>query len=96
VRGKGPSPKPLVLTHGWPSSVAEFSKIIPLLSDPAAHGGEAADAFHVIVPSMPGYGFSSRPTKPGGTSLAVAHLWPKLMLYAPVHVLLMHIAPRAA
>ena len=79
ARGKGPSAKPLVLTHGWPSSVAEFTKIIPLLSDPGAHGGDPRDAFDVIVPSMPGYGFSSRPTRPGGTSLSVAHLWPKLM-----------------
>lgn len=79
VRGKGPSPKPLILTHGWPSSIAEFTKIIPLLSDPAANGGDPADAFDVIVPSMPGYGFSSRPTKPGGTSLSVAHIWAKLM-----------------
>ena len=80
VRGKGPSPKPLVLTHGWPSSVAEFAKIIPLLTDPASHGGNPADAFDVIAPSMPGYGFSSRPTKPGGTSLSVAPLWAKLMM----------------
>ncbi len=79
ARGKGPVPKPLILTHGWPSSFAEFTKIIPLLSDPGAHGGDAADAFDVIVPSMPGYGFSSRPAKPGGTSLSVAHVWAKLM-----------------
>jgi microsomal epoxide hydrolase len=79
VRGKGPSPKPLLLTHGWPSSIAEFTKIIPLLSDPASHGADPADAFDLIVPSMPGYGFSSRPTKPGGTSLSVAPIWAKLM-----------------
>lgn len=79
ARGIGPNPKPLVITHGWPSSVSEFAKIIPLLTDPAAHGGDARDAFDVIAPSMPGYGFSSRPEKPGLTSLAVAHLWPKLM-----------------
>ncbi len=79
VRGKGPSPKPLLLTHGWPSSFAEFTKIIPLLSDPAAHGADPADAFDVIVPSMPGYGFSSRPTAPGATSLSVAPIWAKLM-----------------
>lgn len=79
VRGKGPSPKPLILTHGWPSSVAEFTNIIPLLADPAAYGADPADAFDVIVPSMPGYGFSSRPTKRGGTSLSVAPVWAKLM-----------------
>src|SRR5262249_21821166 len=70
---------PLILTHGWPSSFTEFAKIIPMLADPAAHGGNSADAFDVVVPSMPGYGLSSRPTKPRGTSLSVAHLWPKLM-----------------
>lgn len=79
VRGKGLAPKPLILTHGWPSSIAEFTKIIPLLVDPGAHGGDPADAFDVIAPSMPGYGFSNRPTRPGATSLSVAPLWAKLM-----------------
>lgn len=79
ARGKGPNPLPVVITHGWPSSFAEFSKLIPLLTDPAAHGGAAEDAFDVIVPSMPGYGFSSRPTKPGMTSATVADLWATLM-----------------
>lgn len=79
VEGNGRRPMPLVLTHGWPSSFAEFSKIIPLLADPAAHGGDARDAFDVIVPSMPGYGFSDRPTKPGATASVVAGLWRRLM-----------------
>jgi microsomal epoxide hydrolase len=79
VRGKGPKPLPLVITHGWPSSFAEFVKIIPLLADPAAHGGRAEDAFDVIAPSLPGYGFSGRPTKPGMSSPAVTALWAKLM-----------------
>jgi microsomal epoxide hydrolase len=79
AHGKGPSPRPLILTHGWPSSVAEFTRIIPYLTDPGAHGGDPADAFDVIAPSMPGYGFSSRPTKRGGTSLSVAPIWTKLM-----------------
>lgn len=56
---------PLVVTHGWPGSVAEFMKIIGPLTDPVAHGGSAEDAFHVVCPSMPGYGFSDRPTEPG-------------------------------
>lgn len=79
VKGKGPKPLPLIITHGWPSSVTEFSKIIPLLSDPAAHGGEADDAFDVIAPSMPGYGFSPAPKKPGTGYSRVARLWHRLM-----------------
>ncbi|MGH7821588.1 MAG: epoxide hydrolase N-terminal domain-containing protein, partial [Candidatus Binatia bacterium] len=56
VRGKGPKPLPLVVTHGWPGSIAEFTEIIGPLTDPAAHGGDPADAFDVVAPSMPGYG----------------------------------------
>ncbi len=77
--GKGPAPMPLVITHGWPGSVIEMLKIIPLLTDPAAHGGDAADAFTVIAPSIPGYGFSSRPTQRGASVFAVADIWAKLM-----------------
>lgn len=79
ARGKGPDPKPLILTHGWPSSFAEFQKLIPLLTDPGAHGGNPADAFDVIVPSMPGYGFSSAPTVSGVNSAVVGDLWARLM-----------------
>jgi len=57
-RGKGPSPFPIILTHGFPDSFLRFAKLIPLLTDPATHGGYAADAFDVVVPSLPGYGFS--------------------------------------
>ena len=78
-QGKGPNPMPLVLTHGWPGSFFEMSKITPLLADPASHGGDAADAFHVVTPSMPGYGFSDHPTKPGMHVLRVSDLWVKLM-----------------
>ncbi len=78
VKGNSPRPTPLVLTHGWPSSIAEFQKIIPLLADPG-HGGDPRDAFDVIVPSMPGYGFSDRPTKPGFTASVVAGMWRRLM-----------------
>ena len=60
VPGKGPNPKPLLLSHGWPGSILEFMKLIPLLTDPAAHGGDAADAFTVVVPSLPGYTLSFR------------------------------------
>jgi microsomal epoxide hydrolase len=64
VKGKGPAPMPLLLSHGWPGSVFEFLDIIPLLVDPAAHGGDAADAFTVIAPSLPGYGLSFTPEQP--------------------------------
>src|SRR6266576_3564967 len=57
VRGKGPAPLPLIVTHGWPGSFVEMRKLISLLTDPAEHGGRAEDAFDVIVPSLPGYGF---------------------------------------
>lgn len=79
-RGKGPNPLPLVITHGWPSSFFEMLKIIPLLSDPASYGGDAADSFDVVVPSMPGYGFSDRPTQRGMTTSRIADLWARLMI----------------
>ena len=78
-RGTGPRPFPLVITHGWPGSVAEFAKIIGPLSDPAAHGGDPADAFDVICPSMPGYGFSDHPREPGMDPERIAALWADLM-----------------
>ena len=59
--GRGPDPLPLLLTHGWPGSFCEYLDLIPLLADPAAHGGDPADAFTVVVPSLPGFGFSGRP-----------------------------------
>ncbi len=78
-RGKGPNPAPLIITHGWPSTFFEMSKIIPLLADPGSHGGDPADAFDVVAPSLPGFGFSDRPTLPGMQVLKVADLWAKLM-----------------
>ncbi len=77
--GVGPNPMPLVLTHGWPGSFIEMVRILPLLTDPAAHGGRAEDAFTVVVPSIPGYGFSSRPTVPGMNYAVVADMWATLM-----------------
>jgi pimeloyl-ACP methyl ester carboxylesterase len=77
-RGSGPNPMPLILTHGWPSSFYEYYKIIPLLTDPAKYGGNPQDAFDVIVPSLPGYGFSDRAPFPGGT-VRTHELWLKLM-----------------
>ncbi len=78
-RGKGPNPIPLLITHGWPSSFVEMLKLIPLLTDPANHGGEASDVFDVIVPSVPGFGFSERPLQAGMTRWRVAEIWAKLM-----------------
>lgn len=78
-RGQGPHPLPIVLTHGWPGSFFEMHKLIPLLTDPASHGGDPNDAFDVVVPSLPGYGFSDRPTEPGMTSERITGLWARLM-----------------
>jgi microsomal epoxide hydrolase len=64
-RGRGGRPLPLILTHGYPDSFLRFRKLIPMLTDPAAHGGDAADSFDIIVPSLPGYGFSDKPREPG-------------------------------
>jgi len=77
--GTGPAPMPLVLTHGWPGSFVEMEKLIPLLADPASHGGEAKDAFHVVVPSLPGYTFSPAPLQKGIGPFEVAGLWAELM-----------------
>jgi pimeloyl-ACP methyl ester carboxylesterase len=78
-RGNGPSPIPIILTHGWPDSYIRYQKIIPLLTYPAHHGGDAADSFDVIVPSIPGFGFSSRPKHSGVNNYRVSELWAKLM-----------------
>jgi pimeloyl-ACP methyl ester carboxylesterase len=78
-RGKGPNPLPIILTHGWPDSFYRFYKIIPRLTDPKSHGGDAADAFDVIVPSIPGFGFSDRPRERGTTNDRTADLWARLM-----------------
>ena len=78
-RGTGDNPLPLVLLHGWPSSFWQMLKVIPLLTDPAAHGGDAADSFDVVVPSLPGYGFSDRPAEPGMSVGRIADLCAALM-----------------
>src|SRR5215469_12837858 len=70
---------PLVLSHGWPDSFWRYMKVIPLLTDPGAHGADPADAFDVVVPDMPGYGYSDRPVGPPVNSIAVAGLWAELM-----------------
>jgi pimeloyl-ACP methyl ester carboxylesterase len=79
VHGKGPAPFPLIVTHGWPGSFVEMVKLIPLLTDPAAHGASAADSFDVVVPSLPGYGFSDRPRVRGMNPQRIAALWVRLM-----------------
>jgi pimeloyl-ACP methyl ester carboxylesterase len=78
-RGRGPAPFPLVVTHGWPGSVFELLHLIPRLADPARFGADPADAFDVVVPSLPGYGFSDIPTAPGMHPVRVAELWLDLM-----------------
>jgi pimeloyl-ACP methyl ester carboxylesterase len=74
-----PAALPLVLTHGWPGSIVEFLKVIGPLSDPAAHGGDPADAFHVVCPSLPGYGFSDKPSRAGWGVPRIASAWATLM-----------------
>lgn len=71
--------KPLVLTHGWPGSVIEFLKVAPLLAGPRANGGNPEDAFHVVLPTLPGFGLSGKPTEPGGTPERIARAWVRLM-----------------
>ncbi|MGH6760327.1 MAG: epoxide hydrolase family protein [Phyllobacterium sp.] len=78
-KGVGPTPIPIILTHGWPGSFCEMEQILPLLTDPGAYGGDPADAFDVVVPSLPGFGFSVRPTRPGMSSKTIAMLWHQLM-----------------
>ncbi|WP_432545384.1 epoxide hydrolase family protein [Kineococcus sp. SYSU DK004] len=79
VRSPEPAARPLLLCHGWPGSVLEFRKLIGPLTDPVAHGGRAEDAFHVVVPSMPGFGFSDKPTGPGWGVARTADAWIELM-----------------
>ena len=79
VRSPHAGALPLLLTHGWPGSVVEFLDVIGPLVDPVAHGGDAADAFHVVCPSLPGYGFSDKPTEPGWGVDRIAATWAELM-----------------
>jgi pimeloyl-ACP methyl ester carboxylesterase len=79
VRSPEPGALPLLLTHGWPGSVVEFLDVLGPLADPAAHGGDPADAFHLVVPSLPGYGFSDRPAETGWGVERTAAAWATLM-----------------
>lgn len=78
-KGKGPNPTPLILSHGWPWTFWDWHKLIGPLTDPAAHGGDPADSFDVVVPSLPGFGFSTPLTTPGINSWRTADLWVTLM-----------------
>lgn len=79
VRSRHPNAMPLIMTHGWPGSVLELLKTVGPLTDPAAHGGSAGDAFDLVLPSMPGYGFSGKPTDIGWGPDRIAQTWTKLM-----------------
>ena len=78
-RSKNPNAMPIAITHGWPGSIVEFTKIIPLLTDPAAHGGNASDAFHVVAISLPGFGFSGKPVERGYGPERMAGILAQLM-----------------
>jgi pimeloyl-ACP methyl ester carboxylesterase len=79
VRSKHENALPMIVTHGWPGSIIEQLKIIEPLTDPTAHGGSAADAFHLVIPSLPGYGYSGKPTEPGWNPVSIARAWATLM-----------------
>jgi len=79
VRSRHENALPVIVTHGWPGSIVEQLKIVDPLVNPTAHGGSAADAFHVVIPSMPGYGFSGKPTVPGWGPERIARTWTTLM-----------------
>src|SRR5208337_2543255 len=79
VRSKHDNALPMIVTHGWPGSIIEQLKIIDQLINPTAHGGTAADAFDLVIPSLPGYGFSGKPTAPGWNPVSIAKAWATLM-----------------
>ncbi|MET0659946.1 MAG: epoxide hydrolase, partial [Steroidobacteraceae bacterium] len=79
VRSKHEKALPVIVTHGWPGSIIEQLKLIEPLTNPTAHGGTAADAFHVVIPSIPGYGFSAKPTSTGWGPERIARAWDVLM-----------------
>ena len=79
VRSKHENALPLIVTHGWPGSIIEQLKIIDPLTNPTAHGGSATDAFHIVIPSLPGYGFSGKPKAPGWNPPSIARAWTTLM-----------------
>ena len=79
IRSPSPQAVPLIMTHGWPGSVTEFFKVIGPLTDPESHGGNASDAFHLVLPALPGFGFSGKPTELGWNAERIARAWSELM-----------------
>jgi pimeloyl-ACP methyl ester carboxylesterase len=79
VRSQHDGALPLIMTHGWPGSIVELLSVIEPLTDPTAHGGDVEDAFHLVIASLPGYGFSGRPTEPGWGPDQIARAWDTLM-----------------
>jgi pimeloyl-ACP methyl ester carboxylesterase len=79
ARSRHENALPMIVTHGWPGSIIEQLKIIDPLTNPTAHGGTASDAFHLVIPSLPGYGFSDKPTAPGWNPVSIARAWATLM-----------------
>ncbi|AYC36157.1 epoxide hydrolase family protein [Streptomyces griseorubiginosus] len=79
VRSRNPNALPLILTHGWPGSILDFLKLIGPLTDPVSFGGDAADSFDVVIPSLPGFGFSEKPAETGWTASRIARAWAELM-----------------
>ncbi|GAB5489373.1 MAG: epoxide hydrolase [Parasphingorhabdus sp.] len=80
IKSPEPDARPIIMTHGWPGSIIEFMDVIGPLTDPVAHGGEAKDAYHLVIPSLPGYGFSGKPTKTGWGIERIAKAWNELMV----------------
>ena len=80
IRSPHDNATPMIVTHGWPGSIIEFQKVIEPLTKPTEHGGEAPDAFHLVIPSLPGYGWSAKPTRPGTSVGKVAGMWDQLMV----------------
>jgi len=81
VKSANPSAMPLILTHGWPGSIVELLKLIGPLTDPVAFGGGVEDSFDVVIPSLPGFGFSGKPSEPGWDVTRIAHAWVAISLY---------------
>jgi len=80
IKSPEPNARPLLMTHGWPGSMLEFIQLIGPLTDPSKYGGDAQDAYHLVLPSIPGYGFSAKPTSAGWTTEKIADIWDRLMV----------------
>ncbi len=80
IRSEHEHARPMIMTHGWPGSIVEFQKVIGPLTNPAAHGGDNADAFHLVIPTLPGFGYSDKPTTTGWNIARIAKAWDELML----------------